>query len=537
MEFDILTTLTVISLKRILREAKLPLSGTKQILIDRIISNIDKNPYIKTYIDNHRKTPSCLISKSSCKNQSKNQFIKIPKNKSKNKYDIDNEYILNNISNVNKNNVSLMMNNNIKCICLYSTGRVGIHKREFVLFTAALMRNTSVKHLDIFGLTLSTTTIAIVKDILLQKQLVSFDLSHCGNYQLDILEKLNECISNCTLDKLTLTIGLTDKKLVVLTPGLSSNRTIRSLTLRGISIKHIPPVILENDRLTYLDLSGNNIDTRHFKPHMSLSTLLLSRNKLDDCKIKSLCSNLEHSCIEHLDLSGNMFGTSSILYINDLLSKNKHIHTLDLTGNDVDTYGFSQLCNTIVQCRTLVRLYIDTCLFTTCPIEHIETLIRYDVLQELGLSYIFHFEMTSAVIDALKNNRKLRYLGVSSVINKDDVEHFLAAIKMSSVDSLEISNNIIGEHGYIVGDILLNNRLIYLEMNNVSLTEASKQDILDGLVNNNSLVNISARAEWTYGQVRDNDDFEYRCEKYIKRNRKNQKTKRRTLLGMSIKKL
>ncbi len=564
---QLLNTLTVIKLKTILRDAKLPVSGLKSVLISRVLENIE-HPSIRTFFDTYSPTstptPTPILTNNNDKNDQNSSIDPSPINKTSNEDRLEAmNKILEDVSVAHKHVIRILIDNKSDSISLRGI-LDPIENGDLKLFYKAFLLNTSVRKLFISNQYISMYMMKTIKKILLSNRLTDLTINSSPmDHHVGYMVPLNEGIKHTTsLINLKLAMLLDDENLSILKDSIISNTSIKSLDLKSNRIKcenidTICDILKHNHTLQVLNLSDNDMSSPRsfvtntnpnllldaFRANNTLKELKLSGNRLNFFSLRSLLRGIEESNINALDISYNDMITETWGYLNNVCANNNNIQRLILAGNKVATQEFLVLCNTIITHKNILELNIQHCIFDFVPSNIIARLITANFIEKLDISYLrlinnrdqllFREPVYVAVrfgddmrliIDALEGNTTLRELYIRGMITTTYISSFLKVVRdIPMLSVLDISSNEIGKYGYLVADILMDNKLNELRILYTRLSDESISAIIDGVESTTNLILLIA------------DPVGGKFDKSMERvyiNRENYKHRYRNLLGI-----
>ncbi len=561
---QLLNTLTINTLKNILRDAKLPVSGSKSALILRLLKNIEhpsivtffntcsscptsiptsiKTPIptsistsiptsIKTHIQSNVDSDDDINNNTNSSRLVSDMIIVNTIQKKEDRLEVMYK-ILEDISDAHKHIIRILIDNKSDSVSIMTP----IENDDLELFYKAFLLNTSVKKLHVSNRNISMDIMEMIKNILLLNKLtdLTISLSSTIGYSVACIVPLKDgLMQTSSLINLKLMMLLDDAKLYSLKHGIIANKSIISLDLSSNLIKcegsatdAICDILTHNNTLKVLNLSGNDMSSSRsfvsdnpqpnlllnaFRANSSLRELKLSGNNIKPFNLRILLRGIALSNIDTLDIGSNDMETSTWNYLNSMCDKNNNIHRLILSGNIISMQEFTVLCNTIIERKNIVELNIQNCIFDIISSNIVAKLIAADFIENLNISNLkiisnreqrmfmddvaytlvrFKDDM-SLIIDALKSNTTLKQLHISGMIISPYVPSFLKVVRdIPTLSILDISNNEIREYGYLVADILVDDKLNGLNMMYTNLSDESIQVIIDGVNSTTGLVGM-----------------------------------------------
>lgn len=162
--------------------------------------------------------------------------------------------------------------------------------------------------------------------------------------------------------------------------SLNSNSEIKNISnyetknddkesnIQGLLVlEYLTMSLLENNNVTWLDLTDNSIDIKGVKilsklilKNSSIQVLFLNNNNIDDNCLYILSECLKYNnIIQKLFLSKNKISDIGIGYISDALESNNSIKNISLSNNNISTKGAIILSNLINKGSSLIYMDIS----------------------------------------------------------------------------------------------------------------------------------------------------------------------------------
>lgn len=271
-------------------------------------------------------------------------------------------------------------------------------------------------------------------------------------------------------------------------------RSPRFMYMREVQKGHLLPLPLtvrntKNPRGIFL--AGKGLGDARILPIVmvadtlpAVETIDLSDNRMTDLSIMPLTLKLAAlTTLMHLDLSFNKMDESSESIMKYISSKDCTLRTLKLNGADVDDYECCNLCDAMIENRSIETLCLSKNFLGRD--EHKRLLAPKLLLAGDGIAKM------------LCQNKKLTYLDLSwnSLRNSGAVAVGNALRKNKSLLSLKLQFNSFGDHGtQAVGYALKYNRVLEdLDLSNNSIVPRSTCVLANALSHNHTLqyLNIS----------------------------------------------
>ncbi len=487
---DNLAKFTVVELRNILKNHGYFTSGTKDILIQRILENITNIVLpIKS-----QKLSSTNASTGSSLEDIVNQMLDLKQRSA--------SY---------KNSIQRLIDNNNNTLYVRSRS---IDFKEFSILVDALMLNTSVTSLNISKVSMPFRAAMLIKKVMLTDRFVSLSISDVS-------------------------ITRSSNWLKGVNSGIEVSTRLSTLSLRDNRIPFriiakLVPSLLTITTLTSLDLS-NNISSVNYDDIINnmlinnkLDSLYLSSNDLKREYVDMYCNIFNSTTLKTLDLSGNisydnsMFmcrekilndGHTPMIYVYskkiqkfndghraiiDGIRRNTSIESLNMSKNIVGKDFIMRLCDAVAVSKNITWLNISnitgSCDDDASDVSNsIANLIKSNVIQYLDIS---NNELGSLkdIANALEHNTSLQQLYMRN--NKcTDVEHvFKSLSKNNHLMNLGLAGTYVGHIGIVLADVMrCNQSLKYIDLSSTHLDIDAIQAIIGGLVQNGSmtLMNLS----------------------------------------------
>ncbi len=501
---DYLATLTVVELKNILKNHGYKMTGTKNILIERILENI-ANIILPTDTNiSHKKSPSS-------KNKTIQKPLKSQKSKSKTNSveDIKKEmYDLKNKSTAYKDTIQELIDNNIQTLNVISHR---IDYKEFEILTSAFLLNTSVTSINISNVSMNSRISNLIKKMMLTDRIESLSITRLlHGATFDWLKNINEGIASSTrLSRLSLGGSyLFLKTLLGFVPSLLTITTLKSFDLSSTIPSEssediiINAILINNKELQSLNLSTSDLGkifvpiSHNITNSTTLEILDLSMNIFRENDIHALGNiMLNNTSIQHLFIKSiSCIGSNEYQPIINGIEHNTSIKTLDISNNIFGKRFIHDLCRAICISNNITYLDISNitgALFDDYNISRaIASVIKANVIEYLDIS-VNQLDSLRDIGDALAVNTSLKRLRMTQ--NKcSDMEYFLRSlIKNNYLIDLELTGTYLGPMGAIFGEVVRSNTALkHIDISSTNLDIDAVQAIIDGLRHNDTITAI-----------------------------------------------
>lgn len=262
---------------------------------------------------------------------------------------------------------------------------------------------------------------------------------------------------------------------------LRKNQTISNLNLAmcGITAEGCRAIGMSlplNNSLTHLDLTANRFGSlgsdylfSQKNSFASLTTLILSRNALDDDATEALCKQVETSkTIRHLNLSYNNLGKRFLNQLYDsLINGQSSLESLNLSSNHFDHDATKSL-------HLIVRDF---------TIKHFD--FSYNILST---------KVISDIVSAAERNESLTSLNLTEThLNDNGAKHIASMIESHpNLQKLILAQNkITDDGGYPIATALAHNTaLSHLSLSDNELKDKTADAILTSLQTNKTIFDI-----------------------------------------------
>ncbi len=271
--------------------------------------------------------------------------------------------------------------------------------------------------------------------------------------------------------------GLGDKGCIALSRSIRANPLITSLNLSDNSItldgvEKLMSVLRMNKSVVELDLSKNRLGNKGVSKSKStlgesiknmllsnnrLKKLVLKSNNLSDSDIQDICTSLtENSTLSHLDLSYNKMGERSGAFIGQMLMNNSDLKFLSLEWNMI---------------RTIGAIHVFTGLHSNNAVAIVK--LGWNGISEGATQKLGQMLQSNIALEELyiPNNHLLG--------NGQAIQSICSDLKEnSSLQVLDLSNNVIHEEPGLFLDTIANNESSSIKLLNLSgcMDQALKSD-------------------------------------------------------------
>jgi len=241
----------------------------------------------------------------------------------------------------------------------------------------------------------------------------------------------------------------------------------------------------------------------------SIQTVYLGCNYIESEGVRHLADAIKvNPNVRSLWLKRNPIGSEGAKHIAQLLMENQHIRTLDLVNTHIGFEGLKELINALIGSKhPLERLYLSGNAFETKEAKLIANLLgENQYLTDLLLSVNnFANEGAFAIAEGLSFNKTLQNLSLASNgIGTNGGMALLKAIQTHpTIERLDLgyarSTKVLGCAANKIGDsgasmikniLAKKNQLHYLNVMRNSISSRGFKDILDGLQENNTLLQL-----------------------------------------------
>lgn len=368
-----------------------------------------------------------------------------------------------------------------------------------------------------------------------QNTITSLDLSEnaLGNQGAVVASRLLK--SNATLLELDLSKNqIIDAGAHVLAEGLKSNVALKKLVINGpIPIEEfrdkktkimnlsqsnykdadaviIASLLTDNKTITQLDLSGNQIGdvgarilSERLQKNSTLSELSLCSNAITDAGANILAQGIETNSnltalklydnpissvgrlalakvVTDMELAGTNLTDKEACSLGVFLRTNETLTQLDMSHNQITDEGAKVLAEGLMVNRMLMKLDLDGNPIGEIGIQHLGDALQINtVIQFLRISTDVLIEM---------NGDAFQWHGF-----RDPMKSKLIW-EMTSIRSLDISENGIGDQVAFAARLLQQNTWTSLDLYNNKITDDGARALARGLKSNTSLTSLDIRA-------------------------------------------
>ena len=396
------------------------------------------------------------------------------------------------------------------------------------------LANVIKNNLDLEKLYLSNNSLGSSAIMILQALKENFNLQilnlDYNNMTGEVAEDLANIIkSNSYLEQLGLGNNNLGPSAIVILQALKENSKLQILNLNnnnmtGEVAEDLANIIKSNSHLKRLGLGNNNLGPCAFivlqalKENSKLQLLNLDHNNMTGVVAEDLANVIKsNSHLERLGLGNNNLGPSAIVIL-QALKENSKLKILDLDSNNMTGVVAEDLANVIKSNSHLERLglgnnslgssaimilqalkensklqmlNLDNNNMTEEVIEDLANVIKCNSrLEGLGLGNNYLGPSTNVILQALKENLKLKVLDLDSNNTTAEVAEDLAnVIKSNShLERLGLGNNNLGPSAIVILQALKeNSKLQMLNLDNNNMTEEVAEDLANVIKSNSHL--------------------------------------------------
>eukprot|EP01080_Neovahlkampfia_damariscottae_P006971 gene6971-11137_t len=266
--------------------------------------------------------------------------------------------------------------------------RVDLTESSFQLVSNSLSKNKSLKKFEFFNLNLNSSgmiqsiqdhmnleSLSLVRTKKIGKAIGNFLQvnSHLKSLSIAKSEISNDdvrIISEVLLEKNTLTYLSLSRNLIsengafFLAIAIVTNTTLEHLAIENnnigsIGMKHLLNSLEINESLRILDVSRNNISDdgiKEFNKFNGLKSFKLNNNNIKNGKLVS--KFISNSSLKTLHISHNMI-EGDVKHIMDILESNKNLTTLDVACNQITNESSASIGNMLSKNKTLQFLNLS----------------------------------------------------------------------------------------------------------------------------------------------------------------------------------
>ena len=379
---------------------------------------------------------------------------------------------------------SLIINEEIDCDSVVTDESFKSELKQVFLFMSGIV-----------ALQCETTSVSLVKSLTAHINLLdgSFVINEGIEFAFDYIDA-------CITDENNLLYQLIDV--------LGRNLDVRTLEVKWnkyIYFYLACEVLKVNTSLTYLDLSGNEIDdsgasflSEALNINTCLTDLEFRGNEIGPSGARSFSEALKiNKCLTHLGLSHNQVGDSGASSLSEALKVNTcRLTYLDLGANKVGDLGASYLCEALKvnKCLTCLELYGNE-IGASGAASFSEALMVNTCLTHLDLNFNkVGYSGASSLSEALKVNKCLTRLHLDgNKVGDVGASSLSEALKVNKcLTRLHLNRNKVGDFGASsLSEALKHNTcLTYLDLNDNEIGTSGAAAISKALKVNTCLTNL-----------------------------------------------
>ena len=252
--------------------------------------------------------------------------------------------------------------------------------------------------------------------------------------------------------------------------------------------------------LTKINISNNTIgvqaadDIGNFlSKNTELKELDLSYNNLDARGISNICRTLKISHLTKINISNNAIGEQAADDIGNFLSKNTKLKELDISCNNLYESGIKTLCKRIANLSKLSKLKVGGNDFTYLVADDVVKVLLGNInLQEIDLSDNNLLAAGAvSIFNGMKNMFFLRNVNIShNWISNEAADNIAAVLSQNTcLNELYLANNYMEASGIIVlcKGMSKISHLTHLDMSCNKITDEAAHDIAALLSHNPEL--------------------------------------------------
>jgi len=270
----------------------------------------------------------------------------------------------------------------------------------------------------------------------------------------------------------------------------------------------IAAVLLDNDKLQNLNISGNNLKAPEAiiisQALVNASNLILfniSNNDVGSEAAAAIAAVLSHNPkLQELYLGGNNLGAPGMIIITDGLKDISTLIVIDMSSNNISDEAADGISD-VIRCNSkLRRLYLqDNILQTTGTIKIAEVLDTVSSLAVLNISNnSIGAEAANSISRSLCKTSKLQkfYLGGNNLQALGLIKIAIALRHHSKLKELNISNNGIGDDAAddVAAVLSRNTRLRVLEMHGNQFRAEGGIKVMNALKNTSNVVHLDVES-------------------------------------------
>ena len=427
---------------------------------------------------------------------------------------------------------ALHMNESLETVIL----RYGVISDDTAdILSSYLMKSHCLKNLHLTNCTINEhLLVGILKASTNNSKLTGLNLNFtCYNIDTLIAKDLANVLNYFNLTYLSLGYNNLGPSVVAILQALTNNTNLQILNLNsndmdGQVVEDLANVIRNNSSLQSLDLGNNNLGPcatkilQALKENCNIRTLNLANNKMTSQVAEDLASVIKKSTdLTELNLSTNGLKSSAAivfkalqenvnlrkLYMNsnlmtkevvedlaNVIEKNLYLAELYLSDNCFKSSAVVIL-NALKENNKLRKLYLNKNLMTEMVAEDLACVIKKNVdLEELGISDNELKSSTTLILQALEGNSKLKGLNLNgNSITGQVAENIVGVIKNNpNLEALYLSDNDLRLCAKMILRVLKEKcNLKLLNLNNTNMSEQVAEDLASVIKNNSGLAQLS----------------------------------------------
>ena len=366
----------------------------------------------------------------------------------------------------------LNMNASLECIILRNC-LINVHFAE--ILSSCFINSHYLKYLCITDCSCDQPALQLVFQALMKTSKIKVLDLHGNNMTEQVVEDLANVIKkNSNLEELCLSCNNFKASVITILQALKENSKLYKLHLNNNNMtrqvaNHLADVIKTNSNLQQLGLGDNALGP---------STIVILQALVQNSKLKLL------------NLKSNYITGQVVEQLANVIKNNSNLNYLGLANN-----GLGPSANVILKTlKKISKLRILNLQHNdmTCEVaEDLANVIKNNSgIEELRLSYNRFKSSASVILQALKENSKLRILQLSSNSMAGQVAEDLASVikTNSNLEQLGLGNNKLGSSAVVILQALTQNcRLKLLNLNNTNLTGEIAEYLARVIKNNSNL--------------------------------------------------
>ncbi len=497
-----LNKLTGATLKNILREYQLPVSGSKKNLIRRIIKHIDitgnsvKRVLGKQMVANHKITKIIMPP------------IVPPKF---HKYtDIEKQRFLDSVRPALHQSMGEIINVSSEYASIFfrsGNDNSGSYD-EFKIFMNILRNNNLVKYLTFSNFAFDDHCGQLLGDYIYSHRIISLTLKYCKNDGW--AQRFSDRLSyNNSLELLSIEHSeLTTIDVSYICEVLKHNNTLKSLSFKDNNIKNIEPInhlLINGNSITSLNISDNTFDIEALFNGI-ISTTTVKTLKMSNNQFFAVPGRLErlgdallkNKSVTSLTIGGKLMYDSGFRYLLNCLSM-KNMRSLNFSNTPISDNSILYMADKFAESTSLhtlklINVFEDNVYNVNNIFEHL--LKHNHSIKILDLSHNkFTDNNIKMLCETLVENKTVKFLGLGflrGLQSTSSVKLIVDMLKLNFLESLNIAH-FMGVEEYLtdIGHVLEhNNTLTSLNLFWVTKNENRMDEFLKCLLNNDTLTSL-----------------------------------------------